>query len=61
MHYELPERLDPHTEQKTFTAAPGAGRNTRSSSSPASSRNRSRATRPCVRPNVPECFRQREQ
>src|SRR6202022_1420454 len=55
-----PKRLEPQRVQKAF-AAPCSGPQVRISSSPCSSRNRSRGTRPWVRPFPPECLRQREQ
>ena len=55
-----PKRLEPQTEQKALTA-PWPFPKTRMSSVPLRSRNCSRRTRVCVRPNEPECFRQREQ
>src|SRR5687768_16199862 len=56
-----PKRLEPHTPQKTLTAASGAGRYTTSRSAPETSRKSSRRTRPWVPTAAPLCFRQREQ
>src|SRR6266566_969839 len=56
-----PNSDEPQTPQKTLTAPPSSGAYARRSSSPESSRNRSRGTRAGVRPKVPECLRQREQ